>query len=145
MSQPRRPIDDVFECRISAFLLQPDGARVPFPAVLRFTQSDPFAISLRLRTTDVRTLTWTFARQLLIDGARRPTGVGAVEVRPAFHDETRFLALSLKSASGLAQVQLPHEPVVAFLTDTYAAVPSGAEGDLVDWNAELAPFRDRGP
>jgi len=65
-----------------------------------------------------------------------------VEVRPAFHDARRFLLLVLKSAGGLAQVELPHEPVVAFLRDSYAAVPSGAEGDLVDWNAELAPFRD---
>lgn len=145
MSERRPPVADSFERGMSAFLVQSDGARVPFPAVLRFDKADPFAVSLKLRTTDVRTVTWTFARQLLADGARRPTGVGAVEVRPAFHDASRVLVLSLTSASGRAQVELPHEPVTAFLNDTYAAVPSGAESDFVDWNAELARFRDRGP
>jgi hypothetical protein len=142
MPQSRPPVDDRFESRMSAFYLQPDGARVPFPATLCFDKADPFAISLRLRTADVRTVTWTFARQLLIDGARRPAGVGAVEVRPAFHGGSRLLALTLRSAAGRADVQLPYEHVAAFLHATYAAVPSGAEGDLVDWNSELERFRD---
>jgi sporulation and cell division protein SsgA len=144
MAQGSPPVDDSFERGVSAYLLQPDGARVPFPATLVFDKADPVAVSLRLRTTDVRTVTWTFARQLLIDGARRPTGVGAVEVRPAFHEGRRFLVLMLKSAGGSAQVQLPHEPVAAFLNDTFAAVPSGSEAEHVDWNAELAKFQDDG-
>jgi len=128
---------------MTAFFVQPDGTRVPFSATLCFDKADPFAVRVRLRTTDVRTVTWTFARQLLIDGARRPTGVGAVEVRPAFHGTSRLLVLSLKSASGHAEVQLPYEQVAAFLNETYAMVPSGAESDLVDWNSELVRFRDR--
>jgi hypothetical protein len=145
MSQRRPPDANPFESRVSAFLVQPDGTRAPLPATLRFDRADPFAVSLRLRTSDVQTVTWTFARQLLIDGARRPTGVGAVEVRPAFHDGTRLLVLSLTSASRHTEVQLRHEQVAAFLNDMLAAVPSGAEGDAVDWNAELDRLQDRGP
>ncbi|CAO5146714.1 Sporulation-specific cell division protein SsgB [Frankia sp. AiPs1] len=131
-----------FERSMTAYYVQPDGTRVPFTAALCFDKADPYAVGLRLRTTDVRTVTWTFARQLLIDGIRRPAGVGAVEVRPDFHGDSRLLALSLTSASGRADVQLPYAPVAAFLRDAYAAVPPGAEGDQVDWNAELARLRD---
>ncbi len=145
MSQRRPPDANPFESKLSAFLVQPDGTRAPLPAALRFDRADPFAVSLRLRTSTVQTVTWTFARQLLIDGARRPTGVGAVEVRPAFHDGTRLLVLSLKSASRHTEVQLRHEQVAAFINGTLAAVPSGAEGDHVDWNAELDRFHDDGP
>lgn len=133
--------DGSFERAMTAYYLQPDGARLPFTATLGFDRADPYAVRLRLRTTDVRTVTWTFARQLLIDGGRRPAGVGAVEVRPAFHGESRLLALLFTSAAGRAEVQLPYPTVVAFLRDAYEAVPPGAEGDHVDWNAELARLR----
>ena len=142
MPQRRPPIEDSFEHKISAFFIQPDGTRVPFSAVLRFDKADPFAVTLRLRTTDIRTITWTFARQLLVDGTRRPTGIGAVEVRPAFYNGNRILVLHLRSSSGQAEIHLPHDQVTAFLNSTYAAVPSGTESDLVDWNAELAQLRD---
>ncbi|WP_261567342.1 SsgA family sporulation/cell division regulator [Frankia gtarii] len=141
MPQRRPPEVNPFESELSAFLVQPDGTRAPLPASLRFDRADPFAVSLLLRTSTVQTVTWTFARQLLIDGARRPTGVGAVEVRPAFHDGTRLVVLSLKSASRHTQVQLRHDQVATFMGDVLAAVPAGTEGDHVDWSAELDRFR----
>lgn len=142
MSQNRAVGRGSFDSSIPARFVQPDGSRVPFPATLSFEQTDPYAVTLRLRTNGVRTVTWTFARQLLIDGARRPAGVGAVEVRPAVQEGRRVLVLTFVSAGGRAEIELSYEYVDAFIKDTYAAVPSGAESVDVDWQAELDRLRD---
>ncbi|MCK9897901.1 SsgA family sporulation/cell division regulator [Frankia sp. AgB32] len=142
VSQSRTPGRGSFDSSIPAHFLQPDGTRVPFPASLGFDEADPFAVTLRLRTTDIRTVTWTFARQLLIDGSRRPAGVGAVEVRPEVREGKRALVVTMTSAGGRAVVELNYDHVAAFIRDTYDAVPFGSETDHVDWQAELDRLRD---
>src|SRR5664279_2682429 len=48
------------------------------------------------------------------------------------------VCLALSSPSGRALFEVPLGALVDFLTRTYAAVPSGAESDFVEIDAELA-------
>jgi hypothetical protein len=80
---------------------------------------------------------WTFARDLLADGAHRPTGAGDVRVYPAPDGGRRVLGLCLSNPDGHAEFELPASKVGEFIRDTYAAVPAEREGDLIDWEAEL--------
>ena len=81
---------------------------------------------------------WTFARQLLGDGVSAPVGEGDVQVWPSSTEGDPAVCLSLSSPSGRALFEVPLAGLVEFLTQTYAAVPTGSEADHVDVDAELA-------
>ena len=82
---------------------------------------------------------WTFARQLLSDGVTVPAGEGDVQVWPSTSGNGgAVVCLSLSSPSGQALFEVPLGDLVDFLGRTYDAVPTGAEGDHVDVDAELA-------
>ena len=81
---------------------------------------------------------WTFARQLMTDGVTRPVGEGDVQVWPGAEGGPAVVNLALSSPSGRALFEVPLTELVEFLTRTYAAVPTGSEGEFVDVDAELA-------
>ena len=81
---------------------------------------------------------WTFARQLLSDGVTVPAGEGDVQVWPSSAGGSSVVCLSLSSPSGRALFEVPLADLVEFLGRTYQAVPTGAESDHVDVDAELA-------
>ncbi|MBL7488014.1 SsgA family sporulation/cell division regulator [Frankia sp. AgB1.9] len=115
-----------------------NGERVPLTGLLRFDPADPIAISLVIRVTSGQTVEWTFARDLLVAGGDRPMGVGEVRVRPSQGAKGRVLALTLTSPDGPAELELPSQRVDTFVRQTYAAIPSEMEADLIDWPSEFA-------
>jgi hypothetical protein len=122
-------------------LVVPGAASLPVKAGLSFDASDPYAVTVAFHTGvggngDV--VEWTFARQLLTDGVTAPVGQGDVQVWPSSVDGDSVVCLSLSSPSGKALFEIPVSELVEFLTMTYAAVPTGAESDHVDVDAELA-------
>lgn len=120
------------------------GASLPVSATLRYDVADPYAVTVAFNTTgraggaDAEIVEWTFARALLSEGVSAATGQGDVTVWPTMSDGQAIVCLSLSSPSGTALFELPTLGVVAFLTRTYASVPTGAESDHVDVDAELA-------
>jgi hypothetical protein len=114
-----------------------DGERVPLTGLLRFDAADPIAVSLVVRVGSAQTVEWTFARDLLVVGSERPAGVGDVRVRPSQDAKRRILALTLASPDGKVELELPSQRVDAFISQTYAAIPSEVEADLIDWSSEL--------
>lgn len=126
-------------------LVVPGGAPVPVTASVRYDPADPYAVSIGFRTGADEVVEWTFARQLLSDGVRRPTGEGDVQVWPAAQSGGRVVCLALSSPSGHALFEMPRPDVLAFLRRTYATVPLGGEGDAIDLDAELALLLWSGP
>ncbi len=124
-------------CDLSIACVVENGERVSIPAALNFDPADPMAITLAMWVAENQLVEWTFARQLLADGAHRPTGAGDVRVHPASHGGCRLLGLCLSSPDGHADLELPASRVGTFVRETYAAVPAEMEGDLIDWEAEL--------
>jgi hypothetical protein len=114
-----------------------NGERVSIPAALRFDPADPMAVTLVMWLADDHVVEWTFARDLLSDGAHRPTGAGDVRVVPESHGGRRVLGLSLSSPDGHADLELPASRVGTFIRETYAAVPVDMESDVINWDAEL--------
>lgn len=123
-------------------LIVPGGSALPVAAGLTYEASDPYAVHVGFRTgggadgNDV--VEWTFARQLLTDGVVRAVGEGDVQVWPTAGSGSEVVCLALSSPSGRALFEVPLGALVDFLTRTYAAVPSGAESDFVEIDAELA-------
>lgn len=126
---------------INLRLLVPGTPSLPVRAELRYDVGDPYAVSIGFHTgatgaSDV--VEWTFARQLLGDGVSAPVGEGDVQVWPSSTEGDPAICLSLSSPSGRALFEVPLAGLVEFLTQTYAAVPTGSEADHVDVDAELA-------
>ena len=119
-------------------LVVPGNASLPVMASLRYDTEDPYAVHVGFRTGGDEVVEWTFARQLLTDGVSRPAGEGDVRVWPSQSGNGSVVNLALSSPSGRALFEVPLSELVEFLTRTYGAVPTGAESDFVDLDAELA-------
>jgi hypothetical protein len=122
-------------------LVVPGAASLPVRAGLRYDVTDPYAVQVSFHTGssgDGEIVEWTFARQLLTDGVTAPVGEGDVQVWPSASGGLPVVCLSLSSPSGKALFEVPLQELVDFLGQTYAAVPTGAESQHVDVDAELA-------
>ena len=123
-------------------LMLPDGTQLPVSASLDYETSDPYAVQVTFHTGgagDDCAVVWTFARQLIIDGLERPTGLGDVRVWPvpAESESSAAVALALCSPSGEALFEVPRDALSEFLNRTYTEVPVGSEERHVDMDAEL--------
>ena len=124
-------------------LVVPGAASLPVRAGLDYDITDPYAVTVSFHTGNGApggdVVQWTFARQLLSDGVTVPAGEGDVQVWPSTgHSGEAVVCLSLSSPSGRALFEVPLPDLVEFLGRTYEAVPTGAESDHVDVDAELA-------
>jgi hypothetical protein len=120
-------------------LVVPGSTALPVLASITYDAADPYAVQVTFHTGGERgTVEWRFARQLLTDGVTRLVGEGDVKVWPARAEGRAVVCLSLSSPSGEALFEVSLPELVEFLTRSYAAVPTGAEGDYVDIDAELA-------
>ena len=119
-------------------LVVPGNASLPVAADVRYQADDPYAVHVAFHTGGDDVVEWTFARQLLTDGVTRPVGEGDVQVWPSHTAGRPVVCLSLSSPSGRALFEATLSEVVEFLTQTYAAVPTGNESSFVDVDAELA-------
>jgi hypothetical protein len=120
-------------------LVLPGSPALPVLATIRYDVADPYAVHVSFHTgPDDNTVEWSFARQLLTDGATHPVGDGDVRVWPTHRDGRALICLALSSPSGSALFETSLSEVVEFMTRSYAAVPTGCESDFVDVDAELA-------
>jgi hypothetical protein len=121
-------------------LVVPGGPSLPVMAGLRYESDDPWAVRVAFQTGGEGDgiVEWMFARQLLTDGVAEAVGEGDVRVWPALHGAERVVNLAMASPSGSALFEIDRDALVEFLQQTYLAVPTGNESDLVDLDAELA-------
>lgn len=123
-------------------LVVPGGPSLPVLADLRYAAADPWAVRVAFQTgADADgdgVVEWLFARQLLTDGVAGAVGDGDVRVWPAVSGGDRVVHLAMASPSGSALFEIDRDGLVAFLQQTYLAVPTGSEAAAVDLDAELA-------
>ena len=109
-------------------------------AELRYDPADPFAVSLAIGVDCGEPVVWTFARELLSAGVNSPSGEGDITVEPDVTEgfgAERALRITL-ATDCMATMLASTDRVVEFLVETYAVVPTGAELDRVDFDAEIA-------
>jgi hypothetical protein len=114
-------------------LLSPEEA-FPVPARLVYCADDPYAVHVAFHVDSTRPIGWFFARDLLVQGLLRPTGLGDVRVWPAVVDGRRMVTLMLCSPEGDAFLQAPAALVAAWVRRTLQLVRPGGEAEraLVD-------------
>jgi hypothetical protein len=126
-------------------LVVPGGPSLPVLADLRYAADDPWAVRVAFQTggDGDGVVEWMFARQLLTDGVAGTVGEGDVRVWPALADGEPVINLAMASPSGSALFEIDRDALIEFLQQTYLAVPTGTEEDVVDLDSELALLLDR--
>lgn len=109
-------------------VLSPEHS-VPVPARLTYRTEDPYAVQLSFHVTSPRPVTWTFSRDLLIEGVFRTTGEGDVRIFPGKVGGRSVVCLALSSPEGRALVTVPVKEVSGWLERTLRLVAPGLEGE----------------
>lgn len=108
------------------------GVDMPVYSRWSYDPEDPYAITLSFIADGGRWVAWSFARDLVYDGLRGPSGLGDVRVRP----DSDVLIIELESLDGYAMVEMDRGQAERFLGRTVEAVPIGDE--RIDLDAFLA-------
>lgn len=124
-------------------VLSPEHS-VPVPARLLYRADDPFAAHVTFHTGSAAPVRWTFARELLLEGALRPSGYGDVRIWPAKADGRTVICLALSSPDGSALLEAPSSPVAAWLEHTLRVVPFGTEHERLGLEDGLSELLARG-
>jgi hypothetical protein len=121
-------------------LVVPGGPSLPVVASLRYETADPWAVRVAFQTGGEGDgiVEWMFARQLLTDGVAKTVGEGDIRVWPSVIGREHFVNLAMASPSGSALFEIDRDALVEFLQQTYLAVPTGLEEDVIDIDAEIA-------
>ncbi|WP_149831333.1 SsgA family sporulation/cell division regulator [Streptomyces tailanensis] len=117
-------------------LVTAEDRELPVPATLRYASDDPLAVHIDFPadiSLNGSMVTWTFARELLEEGLRKPAGGGDVHIWPSGRSRT---VVELHSPYGMALLQFDTPALQRFLLRTFAVVGSGRE--------RLGPAVDRG-
>ncbi len=113
-------------------------------AELRYSVTDPLAVTAVFDTTAREPVPWVFARDLLSAGLDEPSGKGDINVWPALDPHgTPTVRLRLRSPDGDAVLEAPATAVEDFLIQTWTLVPTGIEGRLLSIDAVLDSLLDR--
>ena len=114
-------------------ILISDAAIPAINAELRYQCDDPFAVQMLLSVDQSPAISWIFGRELLINGALTPSGLGDVQIYPT-HDG---VIIELRSGNAAAKL-LAHTPDIMDFTDqTLALVPLGSEMDHYELDIDL--------
>jgi hypothetical protein len=123
------------------------GAATPSTqAEFTYDPADPFAVTAIFHTdsdTDTGAVSWTFARELLIDGRFQPTGEGDIRIWPCLGpDGSAVVILELSPEENPALIQLNARDTAAFVREMLTSVPLGAETPAPALDTELADLLD---
>ncbi|MFR0352866.1 SsgA family sporulation/cell division regulator [Streptomyces sediminimaris] len=118
----------VVERELELRLILSPGRSVPVPARLSYRTDEPYAVHIAFHITSENPVTWTFSRDLLVEGVFRPCGHGDVRVWPAKSEGRGVVLMALSSPDGDALLEAPAAQVSAWLERTLRVVPPGTEG-----------------
>ncbi|MEU2735485.1 SsgA family sporulation/cell division regulator [Streptomyces sp. NPDC007095] len=112
---------------------------------LQYEPSDPYAVRAAFTVVGSdETVEWIIGRDLLADGLEGLAGEGDIRVWPAEEHDVCDLHVLLNPPSGTALLKAPAHEIKAFLQETEAVVPRGAEPGHIDLDALLAHLTAEG-
>lgn len=109
--------------------LRYDGGATPVRTRWSYFTRDPYTMTVAFRVGKHDWVEWSFARDLLREGLRQPTGEGDVRIRPAAH---HTVVLELVAPSGHAEFDVAAADVHRVLAATEALVAPGHEDRFID-------------
>ncbi|MEU5428188.1 SsgA family sporulation/cell division regulator [Streptomyces olivoreticuli] len=107
-------------------VLSPDRT-IPVPCRLSYRTADPYAVNITFHVTSDSPVSWTFARDLLMEGLFRPAGHGDVRVWPTVAEGRNVVCMALSSPDGDALLEASARAVTGWLERTLRAVAPGSE------------------
>lgn len=113
------------------------------PVELGYESCDPYAVRLTFHLPGDAPVTWTFARELMVDGVGGPAGDGDVRIAPAEAESQGDVLIRLQVGAEHALFRSGAAPLIAFLDRTDRLVPLGQEGALADFDDRLGEALDR--
>ena len=113
------------------------------PVELGYESWDPYAVRLTFHLPGDAPVTWTFGRELMVDGVGGPAGDGDVRIEPADTQPPGDVLIRLQVGCEQALFRSSTAPLVAFLDRTDRLVPLGQEGALADFDDLLDEALDR--
>lgn len=127
----------VVECELEIRLVLSPEHGLPVQARLTYRPDDPYAVHIAFHVGPGGSVTWTFARELLVEGVFRACGEGDVRVWPAKVQGRDVICVALSSPDGDALLETPSGVVSGWLERTLRAVPAGTEGEVLGVDAAL--------
>lgn len=119
-------------------LIDATGASTPIEAELHYDPRDPYAVTTVFMTGPSQ-VSWTFGRDLLLDGLYEPSGDGDVHVWPCLDaDGHAVVIIELCSPEGEALVQARTGDLRTFVDRMRSAVNPGSESLHIDVDATIA-------
>jgi hypothetical protein len=139
-------------CRLTLQLIGP-RSWTDVPALLCYDAADPYAVRIcfgevgstgagEARVSEDG-ITWLLGRDLLRTGLDRPAGEGDVRIWPS-QSAADVLFIHLQAPSGEALFEASRATVAAFLRQTDAIVPPGAETSALHLDQELQALLSNG-
>ncbi|GAA0619097.1 SsgA family sporulation/cell division regulator [Streptomyces crystallinus] len=107
------------------------------PVELTYRADDPYAVRMTFHLPGDEPVTWTFGRELLLDGINCPTGDGDVHIAPSRPEELSDVHIRLQVGGERALFRAGAGPLVAFLDRTDRLVPLGQERAFGDFDGHL--------
>lgn len=111
----------------------------PTPVVTRwsYVASDPYAVTVAVRTRKDRWVEWLVARELVIASLSGPVGEGDVHMRPCEVHGYEVVQLEIRSAEGRAVLEVDRDLLQHFLDASLEVVSFGDEWRHMDLDMEI--------
>jgi hypothetical protein len=139
-----RSMHIVVECELEIRLVLTPDRSLPLPARLSYRAEDPYAVHIAFYTDSDAAVTWTFGRELLVEGVFRPAGEGDVRVWPVKLHGRDVICVALTSPEGDALLEMPSSVVSGWLERTLRAVPAGRESEVLGVDDALTRLLESG-
>lgn len=112
----------------------------PAPVVTRWSYdaTDPFAVTLAVRTRADRWVEWLVARDLVRDALDRPTGEGDIRMSPQTVQGYDIVEIEIRSTDGRAVLEVDRDLLRHFVEATDELVAFGDEEGRMDLDVEIA-------
>ena len=110
---------------------------ITVPARLSYRADDPLAVHFTFHVGTEAPVEWSFSRDLLAEGLRKPCGHGDVRLWPTTVAGRPVLYVALASLDGDALLTAPAEGVRSWLRLTHQLVAPGAESVTPALDREL--------
>lgn len=117
-------------------VLSPERS-APVPARFSYLVNDPYAVHVTFHVGSRTPVSWTFSRELLVEGVFRPCGHGDVRIWPTKSRGRSVICLALSSPEGDALLEAAASPVASWLERTLRLVPPGREHERLDLDQGL--------
>ncbi|MET8700136.1 SsgA family sporulation/cell division regulator [Kitasatospora sp. NPDC004723] len=145
LPSPRpRPETASTDIVLDARIVLGEAQSLDVPVRFAYRGDDPFAVALEFLGAAAEAGTWQFSRDLLWEGLQRPAGHGDVRIWPPCTCHGRAsLRIMLQGQDGSVLLDLPSRQLRRWLRrESFALVPRGTEGTLIDWETELDGLTD---